>query len=126
MVRPTPAILGRLRKLVQALPRTAEVVAWGEPTFRVNNRIFAYYADASTHHGFGRTSVWVKAAAGTQDLLVAADPDRFFVPPYVGPKGWVGIRLDKRPPWKTVAAMLEDAWRLTAPKTLLKAPRTRR
>ena len=111
--------LARIRTICLALPGGHEVEAWGEPTFRVKNKIFAYYADKSTHHGFGRTSVWFKAAPGDQELLVRADPDRFFAPPYVGPKGWVGVHLDKRVSWKTVAAMAADSWRMTAPKKLL-------
>lgn len=120
MVRRSPELLTRLRKVLLALPETSEVEAWGEPTFRVKGRIFCFYADASTHHGFGRTSAWFKAAPGDQELLVAADPDRYFVPPYVGPKGWVGVRIDRRVSWRMVARMAEDSWRLTAPKTLLK------
>lgn len=118
--RPTPAIQARLRKACLALPEAHEVEAWGEPTFRVKNKIFAMYADAGTHHGYGRSSVWVKAAPGNQEMLILADPDRYFRPPYVGPAGWVGVWLDKGVSWKTVASLLADSWRMTAPKKLLK------
>ena len=110
--------LERLRALCLALPEAHEVEAWGEPTFRVRNKIFAMYADAGNHHGGGRRGVWCKSTHLTQDLLVRARPDRFFVPPYVGPKGWVGVRLDGAPDWTAIADLLRDAYRLTAPKRL--------
>jgi hypothetical protein len=115
---PVPRPLSRLRKLCLALPEAHEVEAWGEPTFRVRNKLFAMYADAGKHHGAGRASVWCKAAPGNQALMVRAEPERFFVPPYVGPSGWIGIYLDQSPDWKEVAELLRDSYRLTAPKRL--------
>jgi hypothetical protein len=111
--------LTRLRKLCLALPDAHEVEAWGEPTFRVRNKLFAMHADASNHHGGGRPAVWIKAAPGNQDLMVRTAPDRFFVPPYVGPSGWVGVWLDRGVDWDELAELLRDAYRLTAPKRLL-------
>ena len=111
--------LERLRALCLAFPEAHEVEAWGEPTFRVKNKIFAGYAAEANHHGAGRPGVWLKSAAVTQDLLVRAEPARYFVPPYVGKSGWVGAFLDKRPDWDIVADLLRDAYRLTAPKKLL-------
>jgi len=116
-----PRPLARLRRLCLALPEAHEVEAWGEPTFRVRNRMFAMYAAASTHHGGGRSGVWCKAEASNQSLMVRAAPDRFFVPPYVGPSGWVGVWLDGRVDWSELAALLEDAYRLAAPKRLLRS-----
>jgi hypothetical protein len=113
-----PAPLIRLRKLCLALPEAHEVEAWGEPTFRVRNKLFAMYAAASNHHGAGHHAVWIKARPENQDLMVRSDPDRFFVPPYVGPSGWIGVRLDGRPDWSEVADLLRDAWLLTAPPKL--------
>jgi len=110
--------IARLRKLCLALPEAHEVEAWGEPTFRVRNKIFAMYASASTHHGQGRDAVWVKAAPGDQAAMVAAAPDCFFVPPYVGPSGWVGIWLDGVVAWDDLAEFLRDSYRLVAPKRL--------
>jgi len=78
------------------LPEAREQIAWGEPTFRVRKKLFAMYANADNHHGRGRSAVWIKARAVNQHLLIVADPDRFFVPPYVGPGGWVGVWLDRR------------------------------
>ena len=113
-----PAPLTRLRKLCLALPEAHEVEAWGEPTFRVRNKMFATYAAASTHHGRGRPAVWCKAAPGNQAAMVEAEPDRFFVPPYVGPSGWVGVYLDGAVDWAELAELLRDAYRRTAPKRL--------
>ena len=114
-----PSPLARIRKLCLALPEAHEVEAWGEPTFRVRNKLFAMFAHAENHHGAGRPSVWCKAARGNQALMVAANPDRFFVPPYVGPSGWVGIRLDQNPNWDEVGELMRDAYRLIAPKRLV-------
>ncbi len=110
--------LTRLRKICLALPEAHEVIAWGEPTFRVKNKLFAMYADAGNHHGAGRPAVWCKAGPGNQELMVRTDPERFFVPPYVGPSGWVGVYLDGKVDWEEVADLIQDAWRLTAPKRL--------
>ena len=113
-----PRPLTRLRKLCLALPDAHEVEAWGAPTFRVRNKLFAMYADAASHHGDGRAAAWVKAAPGNQELMIRDHPRRFFVPPYVGPSGWVGVWLDADTDWGELAELLSDAWRLTAPKRL--------
>lgn len=111
--------LAQLRKLCLALPEAHEVEAWGAPTFRVKNKLFAMYADEASHHGGGRPGVWIKSTHVNQDLLVHTEPSRFFKPPYVGPSGWVGVYLDKRPSWSVVGDLLRDAYVLTAPKKLL-------
>jgi predicted DNA-binding protein (MmcQ/YjbR family) len=103
----------RLRAICLALPGCEERPAWGDPTWRVRGRIFAM-----TKRGDGRHSVWLKAPAGAQEVLVAADPARFFAPPYVGPKGWIGIRLDHAPDWGEIAAMVRRSYALTAPRKL--------
>ena len=110
--------LTRLRKLCLALPEAHEVEAWGEPTFRVRNKLFAMYAAPNNHHGGGRPAVWCKAAPGNQSLMVRAAPDRFFVPPYVGPSGWVGVWLDRNPDWTEVRELMCDSYRLIAPRKL--------
>ena len=114
-----PSPLTRLRKLCLALPEAHEVEAWGEPTFRVRNKMFAMFAAPNNHHGGGRPAVWCKAAPGNQSLMVGVAPDRFFVPPYVGPSGWVGVWLDRDPDWAEVADLMRDSWRLVAPRKLL-------
>ena len=114
-----PRPLARLRKICLALPEAHEVEAWGEPTFRVRNKLFAMYASSGNHHGAGRHAVWCKAAPGNQQLMVRAQPDRFFVPPYVGPSGWVGVYLDADTDWSDVADLMRDSYELVAPKRLL-------
>jgi len=74
------------------------------------------YASADDHHGGGRPGVWVKSTHVNQDLLLHQDPNRFFSPPYVGPSGWIGIYLDKRPSWRVVAEIIRDGYLLIAPK----------
>jgi hypothetical protein len=115
-----PRPLTRLRRLCLQLPEAHEVEAWGEPTFRVRNKLFAMHASPNNHHGGGRPAVWMKAAPGNQELMVRAAPDRFFRPPYVGPSGWVGVWLDGRVDWEELAGLLEDSYRMTAPNKLLK------
>jgi predicted DNA-binding protein (MmcQ/YjbR family) len=110
--------LARLRKLCLGLPEGHEVEAWGEPTFRVRNKLFAMYAAANNHHGGGRPAVWCKAGPGNQALMLQAAPARFFVPPYVGPSGWVGVWLDGAVDWSELADLLCDSYRLVAPKRL--------
>ena len=105
--------IDRLRAICLALPEASEKEAWGEPTFRVRDRIFAM-----VKVGDGRVSGWCKAPPGSQQVLVGADPETFFVPPYVGHKGWVGVRLDSRPDWDEVAALVRRSYRLIAPKRL--------
>ncbi len=113
-----PRPLVRLRKLCLALPEAYEVEAWGEPTFRVRNKLFAMHASAGNHHGEGRDAVWIKAAPGNQELMVRHAPKKFFVPPYVGPSGWVGVYLDKEVDWPELGELLRDSYRLIAPKRL--------
>lgn len=77
------------------------------------------YAADGNHHGSGRSSVWVKATKENQALMLSAQPDTFFKPPYVGPSGWVGVYLDRSPDWDEVAELLRDAWKMTAPKRVI-------
>lgn len=102
-------LLDRLRAVCLAFPGAYEKVAWMAPTFRVGERQFAMFAD--DHHGAGFTGVWLKAPEGAQEELVASDPKRFYVPPYVGKGGWVGVKLDGRTNWKVLAGLLAEAYR---------------
>ena len=111
-----PAIR-RLRELCLALPEAFEKEAWGECTFRVTGGSMFAMTD-SNHHGSNHTAVWVKAPMMVQEILVNADAKRFFVPPYVGPKGWVGVRLDYKVDWEELAGILKDGYLLSAPKRL--------
>ena len=110
--------LTRLRKICLSLPEATEVEAWGEPTFRVRNKLFAIHSSGSTHHGKGRDGVWIASTHVTQDLVIRAKPNRYFSPPYVGPSGWIGAWLDRNPPWTEITELLRDAYRLKAPKRL--------
>lgn len=103
----------QLRAICLDLPEAAEKEAWGDPTWRVREKIFAMEKS-----GDGRVSVWCKAPRGSQEILVGADPARFFVPPYVGHKGWIGIRLDDGPDWDEVASLVRRSYALIAPKRL--------
>jgi hypothetical protein len=111
--------LTQVRKICLALPEAHEKVAWGAPTFRVNDKLFAMFS--LDHHGDGRVALWCKAAPGAQEMLVEADPKHFFVPPYVGKGGWVGIRLDTGLDWAVVSGLVREGYRMTAPKRLLKS-----
>lgn len=109
-----PSTLSRIRKLCLALPDAHEVRAWGEPTFRVNNKLFAMFASAGNHHGGGTDAVWIKSTPVNQGFLLRAKPRRYFSPPYVGASGWIGVRLDGRVNWRDVAELLSDAHEMTA------------
>jgi hypothetical protein len=111
----------RLRTICLGLPETTEKTAWGEPTWRVRGRLFAQLDDH--HHGADRLAVWLPAALGVQELLIKSDPKRFFVPPYVGPRGWIGVRIDRRPNWRLVTTLVHDAYAQVAPQP---RPRPRR
>ena len=110
--------LPRLRKLCLAFPEAHEVEAWGAPTFRIRNKLFAMYSRAGEHDA-GRHAVWCKAPPGDQELMVRMAPARFFRPPYVGPSGWIGVYLDRDTDWKELRELIEESYRMTAPKRLL-------
>ena len=114
--RPVRTPIERLRVICLALPETTEKIAWGEPTWRVKGKLFAQLDDH--HHGADHLAVWLPAPLGEQESLIFLDPDRFFRPPYVGPRGWVGVRIDGRPDWELVAALVTQAYREVAPPRL--------
>ncbi len=100
-----------------ALPGVSEKLSHGEPSWFVAGKQFATTAD---HHHDDRLSVWLAAPDGAQQMLVKADPKRFFRPPYVGMRGWLGIYLDVEVDWVEVGIMVERAYRQVAPKRLLR------
>lgn len=106
-------ILNQLRTICLALPETSEHGGVGNPTFRVRDKIFAMQ-----HSVNDRPSMRCKAPAGAQEVLVESNPDRFFVPPYVGHHGWIGVWLDVELDWDEIADLIEDSYRITAPKRL--------
>ena len=109
--------LETLRKLCLALPETTERISHGEPTWFIRGKkTFVMYAN---HHHDDRLAFWCAASDGAQESLVALDPERFFVPPYVGHRGWLGVRLDVEIDWDQVADLVMEAYRAVAPKRLL-------
>jgi predicted DNA-binding protein (MmcQ/YjbR family) len=112
--RQASSALTRVRKICLGLPETEEKIAWGAPTWRVKGRLFAMFAE--DHHGDGRIAIWCNAPEGAQRAMIDSDDEHFFRPPYVGPNGWLGIRLDTGLDWKTVAALVEQAHQVTAAK----------
>jgi hypothetical protein len=115
--------LDRIRELCLALPETSERPSHGAPTFFVREKR-AFLMVLTNHHGDGRFAIWCAAAPGMQSMLVEADPERFFVPPYVGHRGWLGYRLDRRLDWDELAGIAEDAYAQVAPPALVEAART--
>jgi hypothetical protein len=110
--------LEKIRKTISAWPETDERISHGSPTFWGGKKTFASFHD--NHHGDGRVALWIKAERDTQEGLVEANPDLFFVPPYVGPSGWLGVRLDRQVDWDIVAGLLMDGYRAVAPKRALR------
>jgi hypothetical protein len=110
--------LERLRSLIAALPETSEKISHGSPTFWGGKKTFASFH--TDHHGDGRVAVWCKVPPGAQEALVESDPELYFVPPYVGPSGWVGIDLDGDIDWQSVAGLLEEGYRMVAPRRAIK------
>jgi predicted DNA-binding protein (MmcQ/YjbR family) len=103
--------------LCLAFPETEEFVSHGMWNFRVRGRkVFATYA--ANHHGDGRIALWLNTPEGMQDSYVRAEPKHFFVPPYVGPSGWLGVRLDVGLAWKRVAPLVRAAYERVAPAEL--------
>jgi hypothetical protein len=113
-----PVPLQQVRDIALALPEVVERLSHGSPTFFVRGRkTFVNFLD--NNHGDGRLAIWCHAAAGVQAALVEEEPDRFFVPAYVGHRGWIGVRLDREVDWDEIALIIEDAYRMVAPKQLL-------
>jgi hypothetical protein len=111
--------LERLRAIILSWPETEERISHGSPTFWGGRKTFASFH--VNHHGDGRVAVWCKVPTDVQAALVESDPHVYFVPPYVGPSGWVGIRLDRRVDWSTVAGLLEEGYRSVAPQRAIRA-----
>ena len=116
------AVLVRIREICLALPETSERLSHGAPTFFVRGKR-AFVMVLSDHHGDGRFAIWCAAPDGMQKLLVESEPERFFVPPYVGHRGWLGVRLDRRLDWDELAGIVEDAYGEVAPPKLVEAAR---
>lgn len=105
----------RVRRICLALPKTSERLSHGEPTFFVGKKVFAMFSN--NHHNDGHVAVMVPTPPGMQAVLIEDSPEKFYKPPYVGVRGWVGIELDRIAD-EELASHLREAWRLIAPKKL--------
>ncbi len=112
------AELQTVREICLALPEVTERLSHGSPTWFAGKKSMVMFLD--DHHGDGRLALWVAAPPGVQHDMVEQEPDRFFVPPYVGTRGWLGVRLDRSPDWDEVADIVEGAYRVVAIKRLLR------
>jgi predicted DNA-binding protein (MmcQ/YjbR family) len=107
-----------LRELCLALPEVVERASHGEVAFFCGEKGKQFVMVDDHHHGAPWLSFWCAAPPGAQQALTGADPSRFFRPPYVGHRGWVGVRIDGDPDWDEIAAIVEDAYRQVAGKRL--------
>jgi hypothetical protein len=107
--------LAALRAICLSMPQVTERLSHGEPAWFAGRPAFVTYADR--HHD-DRVAFWCAAPPGQQHELVAQDPERFFVPPYVGGRGWLGVRLDVEIDWQLTSELVEDAYRAVAPARL--------
>lgn len=115
-------VFDRLRELCLSLPEVQERLSHGEPCFFIRGKKTFVMCDTD-HHGSGHLGFWCPAAPGVQEELIAQDAVRFFRPPYVGPRGWLGVRLAgygiPEPDWREVDEVVRDAYRQIAPATLV-------
>lgn len=109
--------LDRLREIIEALPETHEKLSHGSPTWWGAKKTFATYHDGG--YDDGKRAVWIKAPEGAQEALIEADPDKFYRPKYLGPSGWVAMRLEGKVDWAEVRFLLVQGYRLVAPKRAL-------
>lgn len=109
--------LDRLRELCMALPEVTERLSHGEPTWFIGGK--KTFVNFANHHHDDRLAFWCAAPEGAQEILVGNDPDRFFVPPYVGHRGWLGVYLDVPVDWDEIADLVTAAWRQIANKRQL-------
>jgi hypothetical protein len=112
-------LLAQLRPICLGLPEVTERLSHGTPTFFVRDKATFVYAWVGGHHDHEFAHLWCAAAPGVQEARISADPARYFRPPYVGHRGWIGLRLDGTVDWDEVAEVCEDAYRAVAPKRLV-------
>ena len=115
----TDSTTARLREICLGLPEATERLSHGSPAFFVRGKRQFVMLWPGGHHDAEFPQLWCAAPPGAQQELMAADPARFFRPPYVGHRGWVGVRLDRDPDWSEIAELCADAFRTVAPKTLV-------
>ena len=110
--------LQRVRALCLSLPEVNERLSHGSPTFFIRDKkTFVMYLD--NHHDDGRLALWCAAPEGMQETLVRVEPEHYFRPPYVGHRGWIGVRLDRGLDWNEIAGAIEDAYAEIAPRSLV-------
>ncbi|UXI70190.1 MmcQ/YjbR family DNA-binding protein [Tahibacter amnicola] len=107
-----------VREVCLSFPEAEEFLSHGAPNFRVRGKTFASYA--VNHHGDGRVALWLNAPSGAQEQHCAHEPTHFFIPPYVGPRGWLGVNLDKGLSWQRIAALVRSAYETSAPPALVR------
>ena len=107
----------RIRAICLALPEVTEKISHGAPAFFVKKQFLMLWPNG--HHDHGFPHLWCAAQAGVQEELISTEPERFFRPPYVGGRGWIGVRLDGELDWNELAAICRDAFRAVAPKRLV-------
>jgi hypothetical protein len=112
-------LAGRLRDICLALPEVTERPSHGAPTWYVRDKKSFVTLWAQGHHQNQFPHLWCAAPSGAQAELIAAEPDRIFRPPYVGGRGWIGVRLDGEPDWAEIAELCQDAYRVIAPARLV-------
>ncbi|HET6214409.1 MAG TPA: MmcQ/YjbR family DNA-binding protein [Micromonosporaceae bacterium] len=115
-----PKPVDRLRAICLAFPEVTERPSHGTPTWFVRDKSVFVQFWGDGHHDDDFPHLWCAAPPGAQEALVAAEPERFFRPPYVGGRGWLGVRLDRGPDWTEIAELCADAYRVVAPKRLVK------
>ena len=112
--------LDRVRRICLALPEVTERLSHGSPAFYVRGKTTLAHAWVNGHHDHTFPHLWLAAPPGAQEELVKSEPERFFRPPYVGHRGWIGVRLDRDVDWDEIGGIIDDAYRMKAPKTLVK------
>lgn len=108
--------LERVRRICLQFPEAEERLSHGEPTFFARKRVFAMFA--SNHHNDGRVAVWLPCEPDVQEMLIGSAPEKFFRPPYVGHRGWIGVELDQISD-EELTFHITEGWRLVAPKRLI-------
>jgi predicted DNA-binding protein (MmcQ/YjbR family) len=115
---PPPTPLARVTEICLAFPETTIERSGSHATFKVRKKVFAYFLN--DHHGDGKVAVCCKTRLGEHEDLARADPEKFYVPAYIGSRGWVGIRIDKgRVNWKEIEGFIRASFRSVAPKSVL-------
>jgi hypothetical protein len=120
VAKPT-SLIERIRKICLSFPEVTERPSHGAPTFFVKKSFLTVWANG--HHDHTFPHLWCAAPPGAQEMRIAEDPERIFRPPYVGHRGWIGVRLDGKPDWAQIEELCEDAYRAVAPKTLARPAR---